>query len=61
MYEAGLMASFKVRTGRFFEDLDKLPTMLRKGKLALLPKLVRGGAERKRLFRRAKAAGGKRQ
>jgi len=55
------MASFKVRTGRFFEDLDKLPTMLRKGKLALLPKLVRGGAERKRLFRRAKAAGGKRQ
>jgi heterodisulfide reductase subunit C len=61
MYEAGLMASFKLRTGRFFEDLDKLPMMLRKGKLALVPPLVRGGAERKRLFRRAKAAGGKRR
>jgi heterodisulfide reductase subunit C len=59
MYEAGLMASYKLRTFRFLQDLGKLPLMLRKGKLALWPRLVRGGAERKRLFRQARAAEGK--
>jgi heterodisulfide reductase subunit C len=57
MYEAGLLASFKIRTFRLFDDLGKLPMMLWKRKIALLPPFVRGGAERKRLF---KAAEGKR-
>ncbi|MCY3024269.1 MAG: 4Fe-4S dicluster domain-containing protein [Planctomycetota bacterium] len=59
MYEAGLMASYKLRTFRFFEDMDKVPLMLRKRKIALLPHKVRGGAERKRLFDRAKDMEGK--
>jgi heterodisulfide reductase subunit C len=52
-YEAGLMASFKLRTLRLFEDMGKLPMMLWKRKLAILPPSVPGGAERKRLFERA--------
>ena len=55
-YEAGLMAAYKLRTFRLLEDMDKVPAMLRKGKLALLPKFVRGGAARKRIFRKAKEA-----
>jgi heterodisulfide reductase subunit C len=56
MYEAGLMASYKLRTGTFFQDMDKVPLMLRKGKLAILPPKVRDGGERERMFQRAKAA-----
>jgi heterodisulfide reductase subunit C len=59
MYEMGLMASYKLRTGRLMADVDKFPMMLAKGKLAVLPKRVRGGAERKRLFKAARSAGGR--
>lgn len=59
MYEMGLMTSYKLRTGRFMADVDKFPMMLAKGKLALLPKKVRGGADRKKLFENARRAGGK--
>jgi heterodisulfide reductase subunit C len=58
MYEMGLMASFKLRTGNLMADANKVPMMLRKRKLALLPKRVRGGGERKHLFERARRAGG---
>lgn len=59
MYEAGLLASFKLRTFRLFDDLGKLPMMLWKQKIAFLPPSVQGAAERKRLFERARAAKGK--
>jgi heterodisulfide reductase subunit C2 len=59
MYEIGLMASFKLRTRRFWEDAGKFPMMLSKGKLALWPKRVPGGAARKALFQRAAQAGGR--
>ena len=58
-YEVGLMAAFKLRTRRFFEDAGKLPMMLRKGKLPLLPKSVAGRAEREAMFQRIAQAGGK--
>ena len=35
VHELGLMAAFKLRTRRFFEDVDKAPMMLDKGKLPL--------------------------
>jgi heterodisulfide reductase subunit C len=57
-YEAGLMASFKLRTLRLFEDMGKFPMMLWKRKIAILPPSVSGGAERKRLFARAAAKEG---
>ena len=57
-YEAGLMASFKLRTLRLFEDMGKFPMMLWKRKIAILPPSVPGAAERKRLFARAAAKPG---
>lgn len=57
VHELGLMAAFKLRTRRFFEDLDKAPMMIAKGKLTLLGTRVPGEAERRSMFRRA--TGGK--
>ena len=56
MYEAGLMASYKFKTGTFLQDIGKVPMMLRKRKIALLPPNVGGGGERKKMFERARAA-----
>src|SRR4030067_1828034 len=58
VYELGLMAAFKLRTRSFFQDVGKLPAMLRKGKLALRPVFVRGRSERAQAFRRARDSGG---
>ena len=57
VYELGLMAAFKLRTGRLFEDVGKAPMMLSKGKLPLLGPQVSGRAERKAMFRRAAQGG----
>jgi heterodisulfide reductase subunit C len=53
MNEAGLMASFKLRTGRLFEDMAKLPMMLLKGKMPLWQPTAKGRGEREELFKRA--------
>jgi len=53
VYEMGLMAAFKLRTMRLFEDAGKAPMMLAKGKLPLLGPRVRGRAQRKEMFERA--------
>lgn len=53
VHELSLMASFKLRTKRFFEDFDKAPMMMKKGKLPLFGARVGGRSERKELFRRA--------
>jgi hypothetical protein len=53
VHELGLMAAFKLRTRRFFEDMDKAPMMLAKRKLPLLGSRVSGRREREGLFRRA--------
>ena len=57
VYELGLMAAFKLRTGRLFEDAAKAPMMLSKGKLPLLGRSVGGRAQRKAMFRRATEGG----
>jgi heterodisulfide reductase subunit C len=59
VHELGLMAVFKLRTKRFFEDMDKAPMMLTKGKLPLFGQRIGGRRERERLFERA-AQGDKR-
>ncbi len=58
MHEAGLMASFKLRTMRLFQDMGKLPMMLWKGKMPLFQKAAGGRAERERMFERAEQAKG---
>jgi heterodisulfide reductase subunit C len=57
VHELGLMAVFKLRTRRFFEDVDKAPMMLKKGKLSLFGHRVAGRGERERLFSRASKGG----
>jgi heterodisulfide reductase subunit C len=61
VYEIGLMAAFKLRTKDLLQDINKLPAMLRKGKLALLPVFVRGRSDRRRLFRRIQGSGGEKR
>jgi heterodisulfide reductase subunit C2 len=53
VHELGLMAIFKLRTGRLLADMDKAPMMLTKGKLPLLGERMRGRREREGLFHRA--------
>ena len=55
IFELGLMLGFKLRTRRLFEDVDKAPMMLLKGKLPLSSPRVAGKDERDALFGRAAA------
>jgi len=36
-YDLQIIALYKMRTGNFRQDMDKFPTMVKKGKIALLP------------------------
>ena len=54
MFEAGLMASFKLRTMQLFSDMGKLPMMLWKGKMPLWSGKVKGRKQREELFRRVR-------
>ena len=58
VYELGLMAAYKLRTGRLMEDAGKAPMMFSKGKLALGGPRVSGRAQRKAMFRRVSQGGG---
>jgi heterodisulfide reductase subunit C len=57
VYELGLMAAFKLRARDFLSDVGKLPAMLRKGKLRLLPPFTRGRKAVARIFAQARRAG----
>ena len=61
MHEAGLMAAFKLRTRRLFQDMAKLPMMLWKGKMPLFQSAAPGRRERAQMFRRAAQAGNRGQ
>lgn len=53
-YEVAMIAAYKLGTGKFMNDTEKVPAMLKKGKLSLLPPR---GADRKtvgRIFKKAK-------
>ena len=50
VYDFALMAEYKLRARDFFSDLGKLPTMLRKRKIALLPPFIRGRRSVARIF-----------
>jgi heterodisulfide reductase subunit C len=36
-YDLQMIALYKIRTGKIMADMDKFPTMIKKGKIALLP------------------------
>jgi heterodisulfide reductase subunit C len=53
IFEAGMLAFYKLRSGDFFSDVAKVPEMLAKGKLAILPHGSSGAKEVRAVFRRA--------
>lgn len=53
VFEAGMMAIYKLRSLDLFSDLDKVPKMLAKHKLALLPHFSRAAGEIRKVFKRA--------
>ena len=57
-YEMGMVAAYKIGTGKWMDDTEKFPTMLKKRKIALLPPR---GADRKtvgRIFKKSKQTKG---
>jgi heterodisulfide reductase subunit C2 len=50
VFEFGLVASYKMRSGALFADVESVPGMLARGKLALTPKRIRGLRELRRIF-----------
>jgi heterodisulfide reductase subunit C2 len=53
VFEMGMMAAYKLRTFDLLSDVGKVPTMLAKGKLSLLPKRSGSAKEVREVFRRA--------
>ncbi len=53
VFEVGMMAFYKLRSGDLLADVGKVPQMLLKGKLSLLPKRSGGADEVREVFRRA--------
>ncbi len=53
VFEVGMMAFYKLRTFNLLADVGKVPQMLAKGKLALLPKRGGSKSELRAVFRRA--------
>jgi heterodisulfide reductase subunit C len=51
VFEIGLIAAYKLRTGSLFADVDQAPAMLLRGKLALAPRRIKGVADVRRIFR----------
>ncbi len=50
LFEVGTIASYKFRTGKFFQDLLLAPRILLKGKLGLLPHSVGDRKQVRRVF-----------
>lgn len=53
VFEAGMMALYKLRSKDLFSDMDKVPKMLSKRKLALLPHFSKVAGEIRKVFKRA--------
>ncbi len=53
VFEAGMMAAYKLRTFDLWSDVAKVPGMLAKGKLGILPKRSGATKEVRVVFRRA--------
>lgn len=59
VYELGLMAAYKLRARDFLSDLARLPAMLRKRKLTILPPRTGGRSQVRRIFDHLRRASGR--
>ncbi len=57
IFEFGLVAGFKMRSGKLFADVHTVPGMLRRGKLALAPHRIRGVRDVRRIMQACQPAG----
>jgi heterodisulfide reductase subunit C2 len=53
-YEIGMIAAYKMGTGKFMNDTEKFPTMLKKGKISLFPSFGGDRKTVKRIFKKTK-------
>ena len=51
-YDLQMITLYKIRTGNIRQDTEKFPTMIKKGKMALLPSLGADRRKIRRIFRR---------
>jgi heterodisulfide reductase subunit C len=51
-YDLGMIAAYKLGTSSYFQDTDKFPMMLKKGKIALLPSFKADKKYIKRIFKK---------
>ncbi len=50
-YDLGMIAAYKIGTSSYFQDTDKFPMMLKKGKIALFPSFKADKKYTKRIFK----------
>jgi heterodisulfide reductase subunit C len=53
-YEIGLVADYKLRTQNLFQDLLLAPKMFVRGKLAIIPEMIKGKSNIARIFKNSK-------
>lgn len=53
LYEVGLVADYKMRTGTLLQDVLTAPGMFIRGKLSLLPEMIRGRRQMKSIFKKS--------
>ena len=54
LYEIGLIGGYKLRTFHVLQDMDVAPSMFLKGKLPLLPEMVKNRKQMKTVFEKTK-------
>ena len=60
-YDLSMIAGYKLGSGSLMDDADKFPTMLRKGKMAILPPSGADKTAVRRIFERAGQGRGKKK
>lgn len=53
-YDVGMIVGFKLKTKKYLQDSDKMPDMLKKRKIALLPNFRADRKSVKRIFKKVK-------
>lgn len=52
LYEIGLVAGYKIRSKKLLQDVALAPVMMAKGKLPIVPEMVKGKAHIKGIFKK---------
>ncbi len=53
-YEVGMVADYKMRSGKLWQDVLLAPVMFIKGKLPIIPESVKGTGNIRRIFKKSK-------